>query len=238
MVVFITGSGSGIGLEIARAFALEGNTIVLNGRNAQKLEAAVQALAGFDVHSICADMSDSAQVVAAFDQLYAAHGTVDVLVNNAGCDYFGLFSSMKVSQITSTIANNLLTTINTSHCAVPAMVRAKSGCIINISSIWGVSGASCEVVYSAAKAGVIGFTKALAKELGPSGVRVNAIACGAFNTDMNARLTQEERESFTSNIPLGRFGDPCEVGNLAVFLASAKAGYITGQVIGLDGGIL
>jgi 3-oxoacyl-[acyl-carrier protein] reductase len=136
------------------------------------------------------------------------------------------------------LAANLLSVMNASHCAIPHMVRAKAGCIINISSIWGISGASCEAVYSAAKAGVNGFTKALAKELAPSGIRVNAIACGAFDTRMNNHLSPQEKIAFANQIPLGRFGTPHEAGNLALFLASHNAAYLTGQVIPLDGGVV
>jgi 3-oxoacyl-[acyl-carrier protein] reductase len=118
------------------------------------------------------------------------------------------------------------------------MVREKSGVIINVSSIWGIAGASCEAVYAAAKGAVNAFTRSLAKELGPSGVRVNAIACGAFDTRMNDRLTTAERDSFTESIPLGRFGEPAEAGALALFLASDAAMYITGQVICIDGGYI
>ena len=240
-VVLVTGSGRGIGFGIASAFAAEGHTVVLNGRGDKaRLAAAVDELKdryGGNVMGICADLSEYTAAQDMFDQISRAYGHVDILVNNAGAAHFGLFSDMQPSEISRVLADNLQTTINASYLAVPHMVRARAGCIINITSVWGVVGASCEVVYSAAKAGVIGFTKALAKEVGPSGVRVNAIACGAFDTRMNDRLTSEEKAAFVDGVPLGRFGDPREVGELAVFLASAKAGYLTGQIINLDGGL-
>ena len=241
-VVLVTGSGRGIGFGIAEAFAQNGDTVLLNCRNdAANLTKAVddlQSRFGGNIMGFCADLSDYTAAQNMFKKIEAAYGHIDVLVNNAGVAHFGLFSDMTPADITSTVANNLHVTLNTSHLAVPHMVRAKGGCIINITSIWGVTGASCEVVYSAAKAGVIGLTKALAKEVGPSGVRVNAIACGAFETRMNDRLSAEEVMAFTDQIPLGRFGKPQEVGGLAVFLASNKASYLTGQVISLDGGVV
>jgi len=239
-VVLVTGSSRGIGFGIANAFASEGYNVVLNGREDKvRLAAAVDELRKFgNVIGICADMSDYRQAQDAFSQIEAAFGHVDVLVNNAGTAHFGLFQDMQSVEISRVMADNLQTTFNASHLAIPHMVRARAGCIINITSVWGVAGASCEAVYSAAKAGVIGFTKALAKEVGPCNVRVNAIACGAFETRMNDRLDAEEKAVFIEGIPLGRFGCPQEVGELAVFLASGRAGYLTGQIINLDGGVL
>jgi len=241
-VALVTGSGRGIGFGIAHAFAREGHTVVLNGReDTECLANAVKALQNSfsgNVMGICADLSNYSAAQAMFAKIEAAHGPVEILVNNAGAAHFGLFSDMSPADISKVLADNLHTTINASHLAIPHMVRARAGCIINITSIWGVAGASCEAVYSAAKAGVIGLTKALAKEVGPSGVRVNAIACGAFETRMNDRLTPEEKSDFIESIPLGRFGRPQEAGDLALFLASREAGYLTGQVINIDGGVL
>jgi len=240
-VVFVTGSSRGIGFGIAKKFAQDGHTVVLNClQDKAQLAKAVAELEAFggNVTGFCADMSDYAQAQAAFAQIEMLHGSVDILVNNAGMAHFGLFTDMQPCEIGEVLAANLSTVINASHLALPHMVCKKSGCIINVTSIWGVAGASCEAVYSAAKAGVIGLTKALAKEVAPSGVRVNAIACGAFETRMNDRLTAAEVAEFTENIPMGRFGMPQEVGDLAVFLSSERASYLTGQVIALDGGIL
>jgi len=240
-VVLITGSGRGIGFGIAKAFAAEGYTVILNGRDSSRLTMAVNELQnsyGSNIMGICANLSDYSAAQAMFAKVEKTYGPINALVNNAGTAYYGLFSDMSLNDITEVFANNLQTVINASHLAIPHMVRAKAGCIINITSVWGVIGASCEVAYSAAKAGVIGFTKALAKEVGPSGVRVNAIACGAFETPMNDRLTAEEKADFIDGIPLGRFGLPHEVGELAVFLASNKAEYLTGQVVALDGGVI
>jgi 3-oxoacyl-[acyl-carrier protein] reductase len=184
-----------------------------------------------------ADMSDFGQAQTVFDEIMRLGG-IDMLVNNAGTEYFGLFSEMSVDEINRVLADNLNTVLYASRLAVPEMVRRKRGVIINVSSVWGITGASCEAVYSAAKGAVNSFTKALAKELAPSGVRVNAIACGAFDTRMNERLTEEERAAFTEGIPMGRFGRPEEAAKLALFLAGDGAEYLTGQVIGLDGGMI
>ena len=238
-VVLVTGGSRGIGLGIAKSFAAQGDTVILNARtDIAALAESVReiSLSGGNADGFIADLSCYDKACEMFSHIKACYGSVEVLVNNAGSAHYGLFSDTGLRERQEVLANNLHTAINASHLAVPDMVRAKSGCIINITSIWGVTGASCEVMYSTAKAAVIGFTKALAKELGPSGVRVNAIACGAFDTRMNGQLTPEEKNAFVENIPLGRFGYPSEVGDLAVYLASA--GYLTGQIVPLDGGLV
>jgi len=242
--VLVTGSSRGIGLGIARAFAAQGDRVVLNGRQdkdrlRQSVEEIRRDYPEADVMGICADLADCHAVEKLFQSIEAEFGMVEVLVNNAGSAYFGLFGAMTPQDIRVVLMDNLYTVLNASHRAVPNMVRAKAGCIVNVTSVWGQAGASCEAVYSAAKAGVIGFTKSLAKELAPSGIRVNAIACGAFETRMNDRLQPQEKIDFMENIPMGRFGHPHEAGQLAVFLASEECtGYLTGQVVGLDGGLV
>jgi len=240
--VIVTGSARGIGLAIARAFAAAGDKVVLNCKNDEaQLKAAVSELReefGDRIAGFRADLSDYKDCASFFREAEATFGFADVLVNNAGAAHYGLFSQMPPSEMQECIATNLFTAMNASHRAIPRMVRAKAGCIINVTSIWGIAGASCEVAYSAAKAGVIGLTKSLAKELGPSGIRVNAIACGAIETRMNDALSPQEKAAFAEDIPLGRFGQPHEVGGLAVFLASNAASYLTGQIIPLDGGFL
>ncbi|MCL2577706.1 MAG: SDR family oxidoreductase [Defluviitaleaceae bacterium] len=238
--VLITGSSRGIGFAIAKAFAAQGDNVILNCRedSAQLEKAVVELSAEGRVMGICADVSDYNACAEMITKVESVFGSVDILVNNAGAAYFGVFTEMKPAEIQDVIFANLLTAANASHIVIPGMVRKKAGCIINISSIWGVTGASCESVYSAAKAGVNGLTKALAKELAPSNIRVNAIACGAFETRMNDRLSEQEKNAFTEGIPLGRFGFPSEVGSLAVFVASEASGYLTGQIIPLDGGVV
>jgi 3-oxoacyl-[acyl-carrier protein] reductase len=228
----VTGSSRGIGFGIAKAFSENGDRVILNGlQDSSQLKASMDAL---DAKGFIADLSDYNQAQDLFNKI----GAVDLLVNNAGSEYFGLFNDMTPQEYEQVIKNNLFSVLNATYLFTPSMVKNKKGVVINITSIWGITGASCEAVYAAAKAGVIAFTKSMAKELGPSGVRVNAIACGAFETRMNERLTYEEKEAFSDNIPLSRFGEPGEAGALAVFLASDKTGYLTGQVITLDGGLV
>ena len=248
-VVLVTGSSRGIGLGIAKAFACNGDKVILNGKSDKnKLYGAVDELRRLyqNVHGVScgiegvagflADASDPAECDRLVSEAENMFGQVDVLVNNAGISYFGLFQDMALDEVNNVITTNLLSAINMTRRVLPRMVKAKKGSIINITSVWGLTGASCEAVYSASKSGIAGFTKSLAKELGPSGIRVNAIACGAFETRMNERLSKDEKAAFIENIPLGRFGKPDEAGDLAVFLASSKASYLTGQVIALDGG--
>ncbi|MDR1664782.1 MAG: SDR family oxidoreductase [Clostridiales bacterium] len=237
--VFITGSSRGIGFGIAKAFAQNGDQVAINGiSDLPRLQEAAEELKTYDpcAEFFLADMSDYKAAEECFTKI-KARGPVDVLINCAGAAYFGLFTEMTQADMDFVLRNNLISVFNACRLAAPDMVRAKRGAIINISSVWGITGASCEAVYAAAKAGVDVFTKSLAKELGPSGVRVNAIACGAFETRMNDRLTPEEKNNFTEGIPLGRFGQADEVGGLAVYLASGSASYLTGQIIALDGGL-
>ncbi|MCL1842994.1 MAG: 3-oxoacyl-ACP reductase FabG [Defluviitaleaceae bacterium] len=242
--VLVTGSARGIGFAIAEAFVRRGNKVVLNCReDIAQLEKATDELRRISlseeyVTGICADVSDYNACALMFSRVAEDFGQVEILVNNAGSAYFGLFAQMNLCEMQTVISANLMGTINCSHLAVPGMISKKSGNIINITSIQGITGASCEAVYSAAKAGVNGLTKSLAKELAPSGVRVNAIACGAFDTRMNARLSANEKNAFAESVPMGRFGKPPEAAELAVFLASDAASYLTGQIIPLDGGIV
>jgi 3-oxoacyl-[acyl-carrier protein] reductase len=165
----------------------------------------------------------------------AAFGQIDVLINNAGISYIGLLTDMTIDDWNRIVATNLSSVFSTCRCTVPSMVSAKSGCIINISSVWGNIGASCEVAYSACKGGINSFTKALGKELAPSNIRVNAIACGVIDTEMNHCFSREERDALVEEIPAGRMGTPEEVAALALTLTDSPA-YLTGQVLTLDGG--
>jgi 3-oxoacyl-[acyl-carrier protein] reductase len=166
-----------------------------------------------------------------------AYPDIDVLVNNAGVSLFGVFDGVNEAEVKRLYDVNLFGMLNVSRAVLPSMIRRKSGVIINISSIWGEYGASCEVDYSAAKSAVIGFTKALAKEVGPSGIRVNCVCPGVIDTDMNARLTIKEVEEIVDSIPLERLGRPEDVANAVLFLASDKADYISGAVLSVNGGL-
>jgi len=172
-----------------------------------------------------------------FDEITGAYGRLDAIVNNAGVSHVGLLQTMDAVKIDETIGVNLTGAVYCSKFAAAIMVNQKSGSIVNISSVWGGAGASCEAAYSASKGGVNALTQALAKELGPSGVRVNAVACGAVETGMNDWLTRDERECLINEIPLRRFGQPKEIAKLVYFLANDGA-YVTGQIINADGGMI
>ena len=165
-----------------------------------------------------------------------ALGGIDVLVNNAGVALFGLFDALPKDEVQKLYSVNLTGTVELCRLFLPQMLRRKSGCIVNVSSVWGTTGASCEVDYSASKAAVAGLTRALAREVGPSGVRVNCVAPGVIDTDMNGRLTYEEMLALTDEIPLMRLGTAEEAAKAIFFLASEDSAYITGQVLGVDGG--
>ena len=165
-------------------------------------------------------------------------GKIDILVNNAGISLMGLFMDSSEEEINEIINTNLMGSIYLSKEAILHMASRNAGNIINISSMWGEVGASCEVLYSATKGGINSFTKALAKEMAMSNIRVNAIAPGVIDTYMNSMLDEESRESLKEEIPMGRFGMPSEIGKLAVFLCSDDSSYITGQVIRVDGGFI
>lgn len=236
-VVLVTGSSSGIGKEIAKTFLQNGFFVVINGYNRENLlnkTLTELRCISKDVISIKCDVSNYLDVISMFKQI----GDVDILINNAGISHIGLFGDTTPSIWKDVIGVNLEGTINCSHIAVKHMIYNKFGCIINISSIWGNVGASCEVIYSATKGGINSFTKALAKELAPSNIRVNAISCGIIETNMNSFLSENERALLINDIPSMRFGTPSEVANLAFYLASDNSSYLTGQIITIDGGFL
>lgn len=238
--VLITGASRGIGAACAAAFAKAGYRVFLNSRRSiEELNALAGNLRaqGAACEVLSGDVGNPAEVRRIFDKIRQICGGADVLVNNAGISYIGLLTDMTDEEWERILNTNLSSVFYCSRAAVPYMVSKKSGKIINISSMWGRVGASCEVAYSATKAGVNGFTRALAKELAPSNIQVNALACGVIDTDMNAQLDREERDSLMEEVPAGRFGTAEEVAEMVLELAEGHP-YLTGQVIGLDGGMI
>ena len=186
---------------------------------------------------VMGDAGNPKDVRRIFDKIRGTYGRLDVLVNNAGISHIGLLSDMSDEEWDNVIRTNLSSVFYCCRAAIPAMVSEKRGRIINVSSMWGVSGASCEAAYSASKSGVNGLTRALAKELAPSNIQVNALAPGVIDTVMNGQLNEEERQNLAYEIPMGRFGSPDEVAKVIWDLANAPE-YLTGQIIGIDGGYL
>ena len=234
--VLITGGSRGIGAELVRAFSGEGYRVAFTYKSsvseADRLAAMTGALA------IRADSEIHEEIENAVGTASRELGGVDVLINNAAISSFSLLSDLSLAEWERTLAINLTAPFLYSKAVIPAMVSKKSGKIINISSIWGLVGSSCEAHYSATKAGLIGLTKSLAKELGPSGITVNAIAPGVINTEMNASLDEQALASLRDETPLMRIGECTEVARVALFLASDAATFITGDVINVSGGFV
>ena len=240
-VAVITGASGGIGAATARRLAAEGFRLVLGYcRSREKAEALCRELraAGGEAVTFRADITRPAEATALIDHAVAEYGHLDVLINNAGIAQIKLFTDITPEEWRLMFAANVDGVYHCCRAAVPHLVRQHSGAIVNVSSIWGLCGASCETHYSAAKAAVIGFTQALAKELAPSGVTVNCVAPGAIDTEMNAHLSPEERRALEEEIPLGRMGTPEEAAAAIAFLAGEDARYFTGQVLSPNGGIV
>lgn len=236
--VLVTGSSRGIGRAIAIKFAENGYNVVINCvKNKELLEQTKKEIESLHVSclAIVGDVGDYTFAKDMFLKIEQSFGRIDVLVNNAGISYIGLFQDMKIEDWNKIINTNLTSVFNCSTLAIPYMVEKKSGKIINISSVWGNVGASCEVAYSATKGAMNSLTKALAKELAPSNIQVNGVACGAIDTTMNQFLDEDELLNLISEIPSGRLGKTEEVADL-VYQLACKNEYLTGQVISLDGG--
>lgn len=236
--LLVTGASRGIGKAIALRFAREGWQVAITCRQKkdQLLETAGEIeRAGGRCLPFVGDMGRMADCRQLFDQIESTFGGLDMLVNNAGISYVGLLQDMTEEEWDRLISADLSSVFYCSKLAIPSMIRRQQGRILNISSVWGVCGASCEAAYSAAKGGVNAFTQALAKELAPSGIAVNALACGAIDTDMNRWMEPEERQALLDEIPAGRMGTPEEAADMAFRLAEAPV-YLTGQIIRLDGG--
>ena len=235
----ITGASRGIGRAIATAFARAGCNIVITCSKSEQelleLQTELETKYAVDVLASIGDISDYQYVEHLFFHIAERFHGVDILINNAGISYVGLLEDMTIDEWNRIIGVNLTSVFSTCKLAIPHMLAEKSGKIINISSVWGNVGASCEVAYSACKGGMNAFTKGLAKELAPSNIQVNAVACGAIDTDMNHFLEKEELEALKEEIPAGRLAKPEEVAQLLLQLARSDS-YLTGQIIGFDGG--
>ena len=239
--VLITGGSRGIGAAAARAFAQAGWKVAINYcRSAQAAQALAAELCaqGGQALAVPGDVADRAQVVQMVETVRKELGDPDLLINNAGISQQALFTDLTEEDWDRMFAVHVKGAFHCCQEVLPAMIRRRSGQIINISSMWGQVGGSCEVHYSAAKAALIGFTKALAKEVGPSQVRVNCVAPGVIATEMNGHLSLADLEALREETPLETIGTPEDVASLLVFLASDQARFITGQVIAPNGGIV
>lgn len=238
-IVLITGASRGIGAAIAHRFAKEGYSLIITCSKSTdelfSLKKSLEELYHISVLASVGNIGDSSYVCKLFDEIKAHFGGVDIVVNNAGISHIGLLTDTSFEEWETLIQTNLSASFYTSKLSIPYMLSNHAGKIINISSVWGTVGASCEVAYSASKGGLNAFTKALAKELAPSNIQVNAIACGCIDTAMNECFSAEERAALEEEIPAGRFGTPEEVAELTYSLAT-NHNYLTGQIITLDGG--
>ena len=239
-VAVVTGAGRGIGRAIALAYARMGADVACVSRteeNSAKVAAEVEAL-GRRAWPLAVDVSDTAAVDAAAKGILELAGRVDILVNNAGVTRDNLLMRMSEEEWDTVLNTNLKGAFNFTRAFSRPFIRQRSGRIINIASVIGLIGNAGQSNYAASKAALIGFTKSIAKELAPRGITVNAIAPGFIETDMTAALDDKVRESIIGNVPLGRFGSPDDIAHAAVFLAMEPSGYITGQVLTVDGGMV
>jgi 3-oxoacyl-[acyl-carrier protein] reductase len=230
LTALITGGARGIGEACARALREDGMTVYIGYNESAPQARALERELG--IRAVRADVRDTAAV----EEMLLLTGGADVLVCNAGIAARGLLTDMTDDEWRDVLDTNIGGVIRCCRAAIPYMVRKKSGCIVAVSSVWGSAGASCEAVYAASKAAVAGLSKSLAKELGPSGIRVNCVAPGVVDTDMNAALSGSDMDELCRRTPLGRTGSPGDVASAVRFLASDAARFITGQIIGVDGG--
>ena len=239
-VALITGGSRGIGAACVRLFAENGYAAVFLYRSSdEKAHALVEELRGRGLDAECrrCDVADGNQVRETVSDILRLYHHIDVLVNNAGVAHIGLLTDMSEADWNTVFSTNIGGVFHMTQAVLPGMISRRQGSIVNVSSMWGETGASCEVAYSAAKAAVIGFTRALAKEVGPSGVRVNCVSPGLIDTDMNAELDEDALRDLADETPLGRIGTAEEVARAVLYLAGDGASFITGQVLGVSGGL-
>ncbi len=234
--VLITGGSRGIGRAMVELFSAEGFQVAFTYLHSEAEAKALAEKTG--ALAIRADAESESEILASVRAAEDAFGEIDCLINNAAISGFSLLTDITTAQWEQLLRINLTAPFIYTRAVLPAMIRRGKGRILNISSMWGLVGASCEVHYSAAKAGLIGFTKALAKEVGPSGITVNAIAPGVIETDMNRALSAEDLAALREETPLSRLGRPEEVARAALFLCSEDAGFITGEILNLSGGFV
>lgn len=238
----ITGASRGIGRAIAIRLSQDGYSVAINYKESKAAAEEVKTQikeSGGKAEIFCADMADTKQAEELVKAVVDCFGGIDVLVNNAGVALpQGLFTDFDDLAAKKVFDTNVFGTMNCSRAIIPHFVSKKSGKIINISSIWGICGGSCEVIYSASKGAIVAFAKALSKELAPSGICVNCVAPGLIETDMNKNLSESDKKEFAEGISLGRVGKAEEVAEVVAFLASDASSYINGQVLSVDGGML
>ena len=235
----ITGASRGIGAALACRFAAEGYHLALCCHNSyetlQALATKLETTCSIQVLCFRGDVGDYTFICDMVQKTLDTFGQIDVLINNAGISYIGLLTDMDITDWNQIVATNLTSVFSTSRLAIPHMVHEKKGKIINISSVWGIAGASCEVAYSATKSGIHGLTRALAKELAPSNIQVNAIACGVIDTEMNAEFDEEDLAMIKDEIPADYIASPKEAAQMVYHVAEAP-GYMTGQIVTFSGG--